>query len=79
MRTTDEMIEIDGMELLRRLAEFRLKDEVVTCQYCKHRYFEGPTEHFKAEYRCELDAIVGHSRRADDPEWFCADGERREE
>lgn len=45
--------------------------EVVRCKDCKHRWpdlDEG-----------KMICLLERSRRADDDEWFCADGKRRNE
>ena len=45
--------------------------EIVRCKDCKHRWIdlnEG-----------KMICLLERSRRADDEEWFCADGERRTE
>lgn len=44
---------------------------LITCRECKHRYVDGENVRYNV---CDLN----HNRvQADD--WFCADGERREE
>lgn len=48
--------------------------EVVRCKDCKHRVFED------GSYVCDLDTWDFHElgRNAEDDNWFCADGEKRE-
>ena len=54
--------------------------EIVRCKYCKHRLRLEATDCYPAEYICRLDERVFlPSRKANDPDWFCADGERKEE
>lgn len=46
--------------------------DIVRCKECKHRYESG---------ECELDSgdSYAYGREAWDDNWFCADGERREQ
>lgn len=50
--------------------------EVVRCKECKHREYDD----FMKEYVCDLDAADPYerSRCAEDDEWFCKDGERKD-
>ncbi len=50
--------------------------EVVWCKECKHREYDD----FMKEFVCDLDAADPYemSRCAEDDEWFCKDGERRD-
>ena len=56
---------------------------VVRCRDCKHRIVNknfGKKGYFDLEAMCSLDTgdIFELGRNAWDPDWFCADGERRE-
>ena len=58
--------------------------KVVRCKDCKHRKgmeYEANGKVVERYIFCELDGGDPHtdSRNADDGDWFCADGERREE
>lgn len=55
--------------------EIRKMPEIVRCKDCKHRYYDR-----KYGYMCIMDSADPHeqSRGVDDGEWYCADGERRE-
>lgn len=58
--------------------------DVVRCGECKHRIVNenaGKKGYMRIEAMCELDNgdIFALGRNADDPDWFCADGERRDE
>ena len=44
---------------------------IVLCRDCKHRYVDGDNVRFNV---CDLD----HNKVQSD-DWFCADGERKEE
>ncbi len=50
--------------------------EVVRCKDCIHRYHDS-----KYGYMCVMDSADPHeqSRGVDDGEWYCADGERRQD
>ena len=51
--------------------------EVVRCKDCKHRLHLQATSCRPEQYLCRLDdRTFFPSRRAYDPEWFCADGEK---
>jgi hypothetical protein len=56
---------------------------VVRCRDCKHRVVNknaGKKGYMDIEAMCDLDTgdIFELGRNAEDPDWFCADGERRE-
>ncbi len=58
--------------------------EIVKCWDCKHRVENkhyGERGYIKLKAMCELDTgdPFELGRNAEDDEWFCADGERREE
>lgn len=58
--------------------------EVVRCRDCKHRIVNknaGKRGYMSLAAMCDLDTgdIFELGRNAEDPDWFCADGERREE
>ena len=50
--------------------ELIAQPEIVRCKDCKHRYVDGDNVRYNA---CELN----HNNVQSD-DWFCADGERRE-
>lgn len=55
---------------------------VVRCKDCKHRIINenaGKRGYMSLPAMCELDTgdIFQLGRNAEDPDWFCADGERR--
>lgn len=57
--------------------------EVVRCKDCKHRIMNehyGEVGYMKLKAICDQDTgdPFELSRCAEDDEWFCADGERRE-
>ena len=65
---------------------FRTSDmvNVVRCKDCKHRIVNdnvGKKGYMRIKAMCELDNgdIFALGRNADDPDWFCADGERMED
>lgn len=67
---------------LRQLSS--AQPEIVRCQYCKYRIENkhyGERGYMKLKAMCELDTgdPFGLGRNAEDDEWFCADGERRED
>lgn len=58
--------------------------EVVRCKDCKHRRLNehyGEKGYLRIKAMCELDTgdPFELSRCAEDDDWFCADGERKEE
>lgn len=58
--------------------------EIVRCRDCKHRimnehYGEHGYPNLKAECEWDTGDPYGLGRNAEDDEWFCADGERRED
>lgn len=58
--------------------------EIVRCRDCKHRivnehYGEHGYLNLKAECEWDTGDPYGLGRNAEDDEWFCADGERRED
>jgi len=58
--------------------------EVVRCRDCKHRIVNenaGKKGYMSLDAMCDLDTgdIYELGRNAEDPDWFCADGERRED
>lgn len=58
--------------------------DVVHCRDCKHRIvndYAGKKGYMRIKAMCELDNgdIFALGRNADDPDWFCADGERRDD
>ena len=59
-------LEKDALELLKE------QEAVVRCKDCKHWYF--------ADNRipCEQENICGRNGIVVTPDWFCADGERKE-
>lgn len=60
------------IELLASIPSF------MRCKDCKYRLHLDATDCYPAEYQCRLDERVFFpSRKANNPEWFCADGERR--
>ena len=54
--------------------------EIVRCGECKHRVKNEYCGTYDPEYYCKLDTddIDELGRNAEDPNWFCADGERKE-
>lgn len=48
---------------------FRTGGEIVRCRDCKHRWPDLDEE--------KMICLLERSRRADDDEWFCADGKRK--
>ena len=54
--------------------------ELVRCGECKHRIKTEQAGMYDPEYYCEIDTgdIYELGRKADKPNWFCADGERKE-
>ena len=50
---------------------------VVRCKDCRHRIMTEYAAKYDPEYYCELDTddIYELGRKADDPNWFCADGQ----
>lgn len=57
--------------------------DVVRCKNCKYRIVNenaGKKGYMSIKAMCELDNgdIFALGRNADDPNWFCADGERRD-
>ena len=56
----------------------KMKEELIRCKDCKYRLHLDATDCYPAGYQCRLDERVFFpSRKANDPEWYCADGERR--
>ena len=58
--------------------------EIVRCKDCKHRRVNehyGEKEYLRIKAMCELDTgdPFELSRCAEDDDWFCADGERKDE
>ena len=52
--------------------------EIVRCKDCKYRLHLQATSCHPEQYLCRLDDRTFYpSRKANNPEWFCADGERR--
>lgn len=57
---------------------------VVRCRNCKHRIVNenaGKKGYLALEAMCALDTNDPYElgRNAEDPDWFCADGERRDD
>lgn len=57
--------------------------ELVRCKDCRHRIVNehyGEKGYMKLKAMCELDTgdIFQFGRHAEDDEWYCADGERKE-
>lgn len=57
--------------------------EVVRCRDCKHRIVNenyGKRGYLKLKAMCELDTgdPYAFGRDAGNPDWFCADGERKD-
>ena len=48
---------------------------VIRCKHCGHRYLDK-----KYGFRCDLDSgnPYEETRNADNPEWYCADGGRKD-
>ena len=68
-----EFIVLDGEQI----------DEMVRCKDCKHRIVNehyGEKGYIKLKAMCELDTgdPFERGRCAEDDEWYCADGERRD-
>lgn len=54
--------------------------EVIRCKNCKFRLHLQATSCHPEQYLCRLDKMTFYtSRKANNPEWFCGDGKRREE
>lgn len=52
--------------------------ELIRCKNCKYRLHLQETSCRPEQYLCRLDERTFYpSRKANNPEWFCADGERR--
>lgn len=66
-------VKMDMDEIIDRLKEDDFV-QVVRCKYCKHRKLD------EGYYVCELDTgdLYELGRNAEDDNWFCADGERKE-
>ena len=64
---------ISATKLPEAVRVYQIADltEVVRCRDCKHRFVDGENVRFN---RCELN----HNKVQGD-DWFCADGERRED
>lgn len=72
--TADQFIEIFGSviaDALKRLRELQPSVEIVRCKDCKHNYLDGIQVQFN---RCELNHNKVHT-----DDWFCADGERKDQ
>ena len=57
--------------------------DIVRCKECKHRIVNehyGKKGYMKLRAMCELDTgdIFQLGRHAEDDDWYCADGERKE-
>ena len=70
--TEDQFLRIFGGVIATALKELEKLEpvQIVRCKDCKHNYLDGIQVQFN---RCELNHSKVH---ADD--WFCADGERKE-
>ena len=55
--------------------------DLVRCKDCKYRVKDKHPEKYMPEYYCALDTddIYELGRNANDPNWFCADGDRKED
>ena len=63
--------ELTGAEIREVIdSQPTIQPEIVRCKDCKHRYVDGGNVRYNA---CELN----HNKVQSD-DWFCADGERRE-
>ena len=69
--------EVDDMKVELDEAPTINAVEVVRCKDCKYRLYLEATDIYPAEYQCCMDRVFFPSRKANDPDWFCADGERR--
>ena len=68
----DDMSECQAKVMRDALALLKEQEAVVRCKDCKHWYF--------ADNRipCEQENICGRNGIVVTPDWFCADGERKE-
>lgn len=84
--TSIDLMKVEGMQELgtESIKLFQSQPEVIRCKDCKHRpsrEFEG-AEGFALEfpdYRCPCQCDDGYYSWYPNDDWYCADGERKEQ
>lgn len=73
----------DEKDMIAKIIKYAPKvdaEAVVRCKECKYRMLNDDKD-FSVEWYCDLDTndFYAMGRNAYDENWFCADGERRED